>query len=401
MRWNSPSSIVHRRSSGVQRPASSVIVTILVANVVFVTAQTHTFEEVASGLKHKDAATRLRAIQIFKDADSAEAAVPIAAMLEDGDDRVQLAAIDAERSLFTTRPVLRRRKIGLVVEQRTISGGDLAEGELALKARAVPAQLLTGLAVALRDNNLRVRADAIDLTSLIAPYPCRGAAAPAQEACHHIGNALIDNINSRNALVRRGAMQALGHVRYASSVQALSDQLRYYQTGPDALAALEGLAGVGDSTSTSIFTELLTTGNADMRRLAVEGLARAGERDALTLLHQIGQSERSNGVLLALHYANSKLGGPGDSLRHLVAGLNNADQRPLALRYLLDLAPSRAKELTEFLGDQSPDLRRLVADIVGFSRDLMVITALDAATKDADPDVALAAGRAIERIKLK
>ena len=37
-------------------------------------AQQYTFEEVASGLKHQDAATRLRAIQILKDADYAEAA---------------------------------------------------------------------------------------------------------------------------------------------------------------------------------------------------------------------------------------------------------------------------------------------------------------------------------------
>src|SRR5687767_15494849 len=83
-----------------------------------VTAQQYTFEEVASGLKHKDAATRLRAIQILKDADYAEAAGPIAAALEDPDDRVQLAAIDAERALFTARPVPRRKKLGFVVELR-------------------------------------------------------------------------------------------------------------------------------------------------------------------------------------------------------------------------------------------------------------------------------------------
>ena len=40
-------------------------------------AQQYTFEEVASGLKHQDAATRLRAIEILKDADHAEAATPI------------------------------------------------------------------------------------------------------------------------------------------------------------------------------------------------------------------------------------------------------------------------------------------------------------------------------------
>jgi hypothetical protein len=130
-------------------------------------AQQYSFEEVASGLKHRDYSTRLRAIQILKDADYAEAVVPIAATLEDPDDRVQLAAIDAERFLFTTRPVLRREKIGFVIEKRTISGGDTAEeGQLALKARDIPTQVLSGLAVALRDNNLRVRAEAINLTSL-------------------------------------------------------------------------------------------------------------------------------------------------------------------------------------------------------------------------------------------
>ena len=116
-----------------------------------VTAQQYTFEEVASGLKHQDAGTRLRAIQILTEADYAEAAAPIAAALADADDRVQLAAIDAERALFTTRAVPRRKKIGFVVEVRTVAGGDAAAaGQLALKPAPWPPQVLTGLAVALR-----------------------------------------------------------------------------------------------------------------------------------------------------------------------------------------------------------------------------------------------------------
>ena len=78
-----------------------------------VTAQQYTFEEVASGLKHQDAATRLRAIQILKDADYAEAAVPIAAALGDSDDRVQLAAIDAERRCSRRAWFRAARKSGL------------------------------------------------------------------------------------------------------------------------------------------------------------------------------------------------------------------------------------------------------------------------------------------------
>lgn len=388
---SSRSSIVHRRSSIV----GVALMTIFTASAA---AQQYTFEEVASGLKHQDVATRLRAIQILKDADYAEAVVPIAATLEDPDDRVQLAAIDAERALFTTRRVSRRQKIGFVIEKRTVSGGDVAgEGQLALKARDIPAQVLSGLAVALRDDNLRVRGEAISLTSFLAPHAC----AVHSDMCGHVGNALIDNVNSRNAPLRRAAMQALGYVRYPNSVHALLDQFSYYQTGPDAVAALEGLAGIGHSASVSVFRQVLSNSNADLRRLAVEGLARAGDRDVLTELQQLGQTERSGGVLLALHYASIKLGAAGTSLQQLVVALNTAAQRPLALKYLLDLAPSMAARLAEVLRDQSPDVRRLMADVIGFSGDASVIMVLEAVTKDTDPDVVIAAKRAIDRIKLR
>lgn len=367
-----------------------------------VTGQQYTFEEVASGLKHKDAATRLRAIQILKDADYAEAAGPIAAALEDPDDRVQLAAIDAERALFTARPIPRRKKIGFVVEVRTVAGGDAAAtGQLALKPRAIPSQLLTSLGVALRDRNPRVRAEAINLAALLGPVACAPDTAEAQRgSCADVGNALVENINSREPALRRAAMQALGQVRYANAVQALSDQLSYRQKGLDALAALEGLAGIGHPTSVSIFESSLTSSNADMRRFAVEGLARAGRKEALAALQQMGQTERSNRVLLALHYANAKLDAVDSSLQQLVATLGNASQRPLALAYLLDLSVSMAPSLAESLKDPSTDVRRLVADVLGFSRDTKIVPALEVAAKDSDPDVAAAAQQAILRLKL-
>ena len=62
---------------------------------------------------------------------------------------------------------------------------------------------------------------------------------------------MVDNINSREAALRRGAMQTLGQLRYPNAVQALSDQLSYYQRGADAQAAFEGLAGIGHPTSVS------------------------------------------------------------------------------------------------------------------------------------------------------
>ena len=380
----------------------------LIALVLFVlptlSAHQYSFEEVASGLKDKDVSTRLRAIQILKDADYAEAADPIAAVLTDADDRVQLAAIDAERALFTNRVVPRRRKVGLIIEVRTVAGGDAAAaGQLGLKPRTVPSHLLTNIAVALRDDNPRVRAEAVNLASLLGPVSCArlDRLKPETTACADIGNALIDNINSREAPVRRAAMQVLGQLRYQNAVQALLDQYSYRQRGPDAMAALEGLAGIGHPTSVSVFEDLLTNANVDMRRFAVEGLARIGNPDVLPALQQLGQTERSTSVLLALHYANVKLGGTDGSLQQIVASLGDESQRLLVLRYLLDLSPTVAPLLAEsLLKDESTDIRRLIADVLGFSRNDAVFPALAAAATDADPDVAAAAVQALERLKL-
>jgi HEAT repeat protein len=137
-----------------------------------------------------------------------------------------------------------------------------------------------------------------------------------------------------------------------------------------------------------------------MRRYAVEGLARVGNREALPTLHQMGQSERSSGVLLALHYANVKLGAEESSLQELVTALGNSAQRSLALNYLLDIAPAMGPALAKALTHDSADVRRLIADVLGFSRDLAVVPMLEAATKDSDPDVAAAAQQAVARLKL-
>lgn len=384
--------------SKVHSPQSKVAVALLTLLAVpTMHAQKYTFEEVASGLTHQDVQTRLRAIQILKDADYDDAVVPIAAALEDPDDRVQLAAIDAERSLLTSRPVSRRKKVGFVLERRsTTAGGDaVAEQQLALKVRAIPAQVVSGLTVAMRDRNPSVVFDAIRLFAVLAPVACRA------EPCSEAGNILVDAINSRQPLLRRTAIGALGQLRYANAVQALSDQFSFYQKGLDAFAALEGLAGIGHPTSASIFRALLTSSNADMRRLAVEGLARGGGPDVLPELQSLAESERSNGVRLALHYAAVKLDAPGSSPQHLVASLRNASHRPLVLKYLLDLAQSMAPTLAGSLSDASPEVRRLIADVIGFSGDATVVPALQAATQDADPDVAAAAQRAIDRIALR
>lgn len=426
----------------------SLVVSLSLVLLAVPAAAQHTLAEVAAGLKAPDPATRMRAVQIMKESGYPEAAGPLSAALSDPDDRVKLEAIDAERSLFMTKPITRRRKIGFVVEVRTAEVGAqaFASGQLGLLPRAVPAEVLAGLAQAMQASNPRVRLDALYVFGALAPLGRRAAPAvedairigiawtiealrrgnraeqvaaaavagralqdcgqtmaasvdPAGSLCAGTGNALIEAVNSREPQVRRGAMSALGQLRYPNAAQALADQLSYYQRGPDAAAALEGLAGIGHEASVDIFKRLLTHSDANMRRLAVEGLARAGTREDLPELERMGQTERSNGVMLALHYASLKLGAPGRP-DQLVAALRDSALQPFAVQYLLDLSRSMAPALAGSLQDQDPATRTLVADILGFSRDAKIVAPLEAAAKDPNAETARAAQRAIERIKL-
>ena len=192
--------------------------------------------------------------------------------------------------------VPRRKKVGLDrrgENRRRRRRG--SSGAVALKPRTVPPQVLTSIAVALRDNNPRVRAEAVNLASLLGPVSCC-AAGPAEA-----GDDCVRRCRQRADRQHQLARGACSPCRYAGArATALSqcgagavrsDELP--SEGLDAMAALEGLAGIGHPTSVSIFEELLTNSNADMRRFAVEGLARIGHRDALAALQQMGQSERS------------------------------------------------------------------------------------------------------------
>jgi HEAT repeat protein len=408
-------------------------------------AAQHTIEEVASGLRAPDPATRLRAVQILRSGGYPEAARPLAAALSDPDDRVKLEAIDAERALFMSKPIPRRKRVGLVIEVRdSDTGGEaLVAGKLALLPLRVPAEVLSGLAAAMKSSTPRVRLEALSVFGTLSPLggsaaedairsgvswtvealrrgnkveqlaaasaagrtleACGAAMAtssdPARSLCAVAGNALLDTVNSREPDVRRAAMKALGQLRYPNAAQALSDQLSYYQRGPDAEAAMEGLAGIGHENSVEIFKRSLESTDAEMRRLAVEGLARAGSAADLPDLERVGQSERSNAVLLALHYASLKLGAPVKP-DQLIASLQDSSLRPRVLQYLLDLSSSMAPALAESLQNPDAETRMFVADVLGFSHDASIIPVLQAASKDADPDAARAAQRAIDRIML-
>ena len=324
-------------------------------------AQPPSFETVVARLRDPDASGRIAAIRLLAEAGYPEAAAPVAALLADPDDRVQLEAIDAERLLFMLEPIVRKRRVGFVVEVRAESVGEqsLAAGPLAVVPRAVPPELLAGLTAVLRDDNPRVRLEALYVFGIIAPLAgpawrvpqlgealgwvveslrrgqvplqvaaarvsarvmkdCGVAAVPASadgspSPCAAVGDSLVEAINSREATLRLASMRALGSLRYPFALQALTQQFAYYRRGEAAEAALEGLAGIAHPSSVPLFAELAAGGDPGIRRRAVEGLGRSGDRSQLAAVERVAASDRSPEVQLAAAFASQRLGESGAS----------------------------------------------------------------------------------------
>src|SRR5215204_1660036 len=153
--------------NGARRAAMMLLVAIfsspgLTASPAFVAAQP-SFDEAMRDLKSSGASTRLRAVQGLQELASAEAALPIAPLLNDPQNDVQLAAIAAEMSIFLAEPVVPRRRVGFVVEVRNSVAAEAAftAGLFALGTRPVPLEVLTALRLAARDDNPRVALEAL------------------------------------------------------------------------------------------------------------------------------------------------------------------------------------------------------------------------------------------------
>ena len=77
------------------------------------------FERVAADLASRDPGTRLKAVQLLKEAAYPEAAMPLVPLITDPQDEIQLEAIAAELNIFLAEPVVTRKRVGLVVEKRS------------------------------------------------------------------------------------------------------------------------------------------------------------------------------------------------------------------------------------------------------------------------------------------
>src|SRR5262245_8539378 len=217
------------------------------------------FEQATRDLASPDAGARFKAAQMLKEAGYPEAAVPLAALVTDPVDEVQLEAIAAELNLFLEERIVPRKRIGFVIEVRNqvLAESAFSSGPLAIGARPVPREVLTALRTASGDEQSRVALEAIYAFGVLAFEPSGErseellqTSAPALAALlgvpdpamrfaalrvigrvfaprvydgpidELLGDAVITALNDPDRAVKSAAMESLGLLRYARGVQA-------------------------------------------------------------------------------------------------------------------------------------------------------------------------------------
>lgn len=173
-------------------------------------------------------------------------------------------------------------------------------------------------------------------------------------------------------------------------------------------AALSALATLGIPEDRRTFLEYLHDGDGDLRVAALEGLGRIREPEDFPSI-EAAYNEQGAGweVHLAAAFALVSEGKVGTEdfspLPFLVENLSNRKAAEVAGAYLTELARRddvQAGLLSE-VKKANRDQKLALCPVLGETRSEKVVPVLNSLARDIDPDVALAAGRALKMIEAR
>jgi HEAT repeat protein len=395
------------------------------AAVASIAQQPAKFEDVVRNLRNPDPKIRVSAVRLLRETGYAEAMTPLAGVVNDPVNEIQLEAIDAELSFFLVEPVPTKKRVALIVEVRTGGRAPAAFelGPLAVWPKPVPAELVDALLQAVDDDNKKVRVEAIyALGTIGSPTTVKlseAATARLLKALDHYdpavragaarvvgrlqvksaGDALLKAVNDSNAEVRYASIRALGQIDDERAVQALTEQLSYYGGGEGGWAALDALARIAHPSSVSLFQSRLADKDPHLRRAAAEGMGRTADATSVERFVNDVNQDPEKMVRVAMSFALYKKGHP-TYLGRLIDFMDSDQVAPQIYGYFMELGPSAVPEAVVRLQDPDVDVRRNLVTILGALGDQSTATALTPYKEDRSRDVATAATYAIERIKM-
>jgi HEAT repeat protein len=404
-----------------------------------VTAQT--FEDEIANLKSPTVKTRESAVRALGESRRSEAVAPLSALVRDPDPGVRLEVVRAlaklrdvsgvpalVTSLQDGDPKVRQEAINAIVQiysERESTGAlerflqtfsdDYREPSIP-PFTVVDPSVFEGLAGTLHDEEKQIRiasANAIGIlgggmvsdrlvTALQDPDSgVRGAAvtALARVGTSQEGRALIPLLADESADVRNRTIAAIGALEVTEAGPALRELYEQNQRRALGTRVLAAMTKTRDPKQADLYRELLTSGDLERRRLAVEGLARVSDPSMIDGFKKDYQRESDESVKLAYNFAITLLGDRA-FLDSIVLALGKSGGRAEQARgYLLELGPGMAPDLYPYLGDPDPGVRAGLANVLAELGDPAAIEWLKPLVSDPDSHVADAANRAIQSLR--
>ena len=404
------------------------------------------YEDVVARLKSPDAKVRIEALGLLAGAGFIDAVAPVAALLSDPVADVQAQAIATEVSLFLADEGYTRAFANRIVKSKDASLPLLAfaQGPGATVANLPQAAVMTALAAGMASSTPRVRFDAMYAVGVLGPslvtrgqFPdARGTVLrllpamkdpdPALRAASlHVlgrlyesalrdekanqewvaqrgeaGDQIIVAMNDPDDLVRLSSINALGALRYDRAVRSLVDFCGYYKRDKAGLASLNALARIAHPSSVGQFATAFEVNDEELRRIALEGTARIGDRAALDALLTRAGAVRSPLIRLAAAFARARVGDLGD-LSVITDGFRSASLQENAFGYLVELGSAIAPSLGGAGPYRDARVRAGVAEVLGIIGSAATLPALDLLARDRDRTVAAAALRSQRRLTVR
>jgi HEAT repeat protein len=379
------------------------------------------FEDVVRELESREPQVRVEAMRALARAGHPDAIGPIARLLADPLDDIQVEALDTLLQFYLTDlPRSTRRVAGILeVGRRSRAEAAFEQGPFVLLPRLAPDDLRRGLAAAIKDDQPKIRREAIWTLGALVPPPAgpeaeaalgqalrdpdpsiRLAAARVAGAVRasSLGDLLVSAMNDPSEAVQYAAMRALGDLSERRAERALRERFTFHARGPGARAALDGLARIAEAASLSTFQDALAAPDPELRRLAFEGLARLADVDAIRAIEATTAGEKDRQVRLARAFALARAGRGG--VDDLAAALEQDRYADLAMAYLVELGQPAVPALAQHLRSPERAVRGRIAQVLGLVGGPDAIAALDPTRRDMDADVARAAEHALLRIRL-
>jgi len=218
------------------------------------------------------------------------------------------------------------------------------------------------------------------------------------------GPKLVDLVDSPNKDVKRDACVTVGILRTNEALPKLQSVFESSADQKDKVAALQGLAYLGQKVSVPLFIKALWSEDKEknLRQAAAEGLARAADPQSLGELEKAVSVEKDAEVKLAIEFAITALD-KQDYLSSLVSELGSKTRGDVARAYLTELArnPAFLPRLYPYLQNQDAGVRKRLCTVLMYSGDQSSLEPLDRLSHDPDNGVAAQAMRAKRAIRAR